>query len=160
MKAQTELTDARYADLAEIVLAVAREIRIREFAAKPEIALTPSHASVMRYVDSNPGTTPSEAADATGLKRSNLSTTVRQLEASGLIERRDDPEDGRGVRLYPTEQAAATRAQIREQWTDLLKRAIGTEGGVDDATSLLTHLANELVAERRREGLRAGSRNL
>ena len=169
MRTPPQSRKARNADLAEIVLAVAREIRIREFAAKPEIALTPSHASVMRYVDAHPGTPAGEVADATGLLRSNLSSLVRQLESSGLIERRHDPQDGRGVLLHPTRKAATMRQQIREEWADMIERALADEtsgkagehleGGVDAATVLLGNIATKLVDERRRAGYRAGPRN-
>ncbi len=156
----SKTTDARYADLAEIVLVVAREIRLREFAAGPEIALTPSHASVMRYIDAHPGSFSSDVADATGLTRSNLSTSVRRLEAAGFIERRVDIVDARGVRLYPTRTAAFARRKIRKQWSDLLAGALGTHEGVAEATAVLESIASELTAERRLKDLRAGKGNL
>jgi DNA-binding MarR family transcriptional regulator len=146
--------DVRYADLAEIVLTVAREIVMRETDVPDAVSLTPSNAQVMRYIDSHPGAMPSEAAEATGLLRSNLSTAIRELEKIGFIEKRRDPDDGRGIRLFSTAEAARNLEVIRAQWSDGAARALGGPSGVEDATKMLRKLADGLVEDRRQAGLR------
>ncbi|GAA3336792.1 hypothetical protein GCM10017714_01020 [Curtobacterium pusillum] len=143
-----------YADLAEIVLTVAREIRLRETDLGDTISLTPSNTQVMRYIDTHPGATPSETAEATGLLRSNLSTAIRELEQIGFIEKRRDEHDGRGVRLHSTPTAVANLARVRERWAEDAARVLGKPTGVPQATKLLRRLGEGLADERRRSGAR------
>jgi DNA-binding MarR family transcriptional regulator len=147
--------DPRYADLAETVLSLAREILIREAEVNEAVTLTPSNAQVMRYIDSNPGALSSEAAEATGLRRSNLSTAIRQLEKIGFIERRPDPDDRRGVRLYPTSEAARNLETVRAQWSDGVFRALRGSEGVEEATALLRRVADTFERDRRELRLRS-----
>lgn len=143
-----------YADLVDIVLTVAREIRLRESDMGDTVSLTPSNTQVMRYIDAHPGATPSETAEATGLLRSNLSTAIRELEHIGFIEKRRDEHDGRGVRLHSTPIAAANLARVREQWTADASRVLGKPTGVPQATKLLRRLGDGLAEERRASGAR------
>lgn len=141
-----------YADLAETVLTLAREIRLREGDLVDAISLTPSYAQVMRYVSTHPGATPSETAEATGLLRSNLSTALRELEKIGFVEKRQSTDDGRGVLLYPSETALANLGRVRAQWSEDAARLLGRPAGVDRATVLLRRLADGLAEERRAAG--------
>lgn len=146
---------AAYADLAQIVLTVAREIRLRETDIGDDtISLTPSNTQVMRYIDAHPGATPSETAEATGLLRSNLSTAIRELEQIGFIEKRRDEHDGRGVRLFSTAIAAANLTRVRDQWAADAARVLGRPAGVQQATKLLRRLGEGLADERRKSGAR------
>ncbi|MFJ3383188.1 MULTISPECIES: MarR family winged helix-turn-helix transcriptional regulator [unclassified Curtobacterium] len=151
--ATNETDDDRiYADLAESVLTLAREIRLREAELEDTISLTPSYAQVMRYVSTHPGATPSETADATGLLRSNLSTALRELEKIGFVEKRQSAEDGRGVRLYPTDTALGNLGRVREQWAADAERLLGKTTGVSRTTTMLRTLAEGLAAERQAAG--------
>ena len=138
-----------YADLAEVVLRVARELSFREHRDADAVSLTPANANVMRHVDRNPGTTPRDVADATGVLRSNLSASLRELEKLGFLERCTDPADGRGVRLFSTELAAQNLVTVREGWAAHTRQALGGLAGVDAATALLEQMADGLVQARR-----------
>jgi DNA-binding MarR family transcriptional regulator len=138
-----------FADLAEAILIAARELRIRENDTDSTISLAPSHAQVMSYVDAHPGATPSEAADATGLLRTNLSSAVRELERIGFIEKRPDPNDGRAVRLYSTPIAAENLARLQKRWASVLAGILGEHDDPAQATALLRRLAEGLADERR-----------
>jgi len=158
---QTGAPEAAYADLAQVAVSVAREIRLVEHESTDgAVVLTPSNAQVMRYIDAHPGAKPSEAAAATGLLRSNLSAAVRELEQLGFIERRHDEQDGRGFRLYATETAARGLAAIRSQWATALDGVLESPNGVAEATALLERIADGLAAERRRADRRAQGRAL
>ena len=63
------------ADVAEAILGIARELRLR-IDADPD-GLTPSESHVMRYINHRPGVTPGEVARFIGLQRSNLSSALR-----------------------------------------------------------------------------------
>ncbi|GAY17199.1 MarR family winged helix-turn-helix transcriptional regulator [Mycobacterium sp. shizuoka-1] len=139
--------DSELADLAEAILGVGRELRMR--IDTDVVPLTAQEAHVMRHIDHHPGATPSDVARATGLQRSNLSTALRGLERRGFVERRTDPNDARGVNLFPTDRAAQNLERLRRQWADQMSRALG--GDVQhaaDAKALLERVEAGLVADR------------
>jgi DNA-binding MarR family transcriptional regulator len=109
-------TEEQWAEFADHVLEIAREIQIRGYTSPEAVSLTPSEGTVMRYLFPHPGALPSEVAFAAGLQRSNMSTVLRGLEAKGLVERLADPEDGRMVRLHPTPKAIRNYATVRREW--------------------------------------------
>lgn len=140
------------AELAQLILSVAREIRFRGYDDPEAVSLNPSEANVMRYIDTHPGTTPSAVADATGLRRSNLSAALRDLESRGFVERRVDPNDGRGINLFPTPRAARNLDLVRREWAQALAAGLGDDHrDLPEATRLLERLENGLVKARRRQ---------
>jgi DNA-binding MarR family transcriptional regulator len=141
-------TATPFADLAESVLALAREIRIHEYAANASAALTSANAGVLRHLEAHPGATPSETADATGLLRSNLSAVLRELERSGMVERRNDETDRRSVRLFLTDTAVRTRVEIRAEWERIFEYALAGSDGVPESRAVLERLTAELVTLR------------
>ncbi|TGD90674.1 MarR family transcriptional regulator [Mycolicibacterium sp. CH28] len=149
--------DSDLADLAEAILGVGRELRLRTEAAGPAtsgreaavVALTAQEAHVMRHIDHHPGVTPSDLARATGLQRSNLSTALRGLERRGFVERRVDPQDARGINLFPTDRAADNLTRLRRQWADQLASALGGDlRHAATAKALLQRVEAGLMAER------------
>ena len=77
----------RWAELADRVLIIAREIQFRGYKNPRAVPLTATEGMVMRYLQDHPITAPNQIAAAVGLQRSNLSTLMRGLEREGLIER-------------------------------------------------------------------------
>ena len=141
--------DEELAELAQLILSAAREIRFRGYDDPEAVSLNPSEANVMRCIDGHPGTTPSAVADATGLRRSNLSAALRELESQGLVERRVDPNDGRGVNLFPTPRAARNLALVQSEWAKALAVGLGDDHrDVPAAKRLLTRLEAGLIAAR------------
>jgi DNA-binding MarR family transcriptional regulator len=69
------------ADLADVVMAVARAVKAQAAADPSVIDLPATEVTVLRYIDHHPDVSPSTVAAATGLQRSNLSRTLRDLEA-------------------------------------------------------------------------------
>lgn len=139
--------DEQSADLAEAILGVARELRLR-IDADPD-HLTPSESHVMRYINHRPGVTPSEVARFTGLQRSNLSAALRTLERRGLVKRRADPDDARAANLFPTRRATDNLARLRRQWASQIDGALGGDiRRVGQAAEVLQMLEAGLIAER------------
>jgi DNA-binding MarR family transcriptional regulator len=149
--------NSELADLAEAILGVGRELRLRidAGAAGPAtsdtavVQLTASEAHVMRHIDHHPGVTPSDVARATGLQRSNLSTALRALEHRGFVERRTDPHDARGVNLFPTDRAADNLERLRRRWAQEMSSALG--GDLHHAAvvkAVLERVEAGLVADR------------
>ncbi|ANW67040.1 hypothetical protein MMUR_09760 [Mycolicibacterium murale] len=139
------------AELAQLILNAAREIRFRSHVNPKAVMLNPSEAKVMTCIDAQPGVTPSAVAEATGLQRSNLSTALRGLEERGFVERRVDPHDRRGVNLYPTALSAENLALLQQEWAQTLALGLGDDDSdVVAAKRLLARLDAGLAAARRR----------
>lgn len=146
---ETEGFDDPFADLAEVVLRLARELSYREHRDSRGISLTPANANIMRYVDRVPGATPSQVADATGVFRSNLSTALRELERLGFVERRSDPADGRGVQLFSTPEARRNLEMIRQGWSESVRLGTDDRARVIETAELLERTTAKLVEARR-----------
>lgn len=143
--------DERLADLADLIVNVARKVRTHGHDDDRVIRLTMTESAVMRHIGGHPGTTPSEAARATGIQRSNLSAALRELEAKGLVRLDRDERDGRGVRLHATPLADANLALLRADWAEQLRAALPDDADIDACVRLLRRLEDGLVAARRRD---------
>jgi DNA-binding MarR family transcriptional regulator len=143
--------ERRWAELADLVLIIAREISFRGYTDDRAIALTQSEGMVMRYLNSVAAAPPSRIAAATGLQRTNLSTVLRGLEDKGLVERRADPDDGRGVSVQATERGRTNYALVRREWASAVAEAAGrATGDLDAALALLRSIEAGLVSTRPR----------
>ena len=85
-RAPSDQPEDQWAEFADHVLEIAREIQVRGYTSPEAVSLTSSEGTVMRYLFRHPGALPSEVASATGLQRSNLSAVLRGLEEKGLVE--------------------------------------------------------------------------
>lgn len=129
-------------EVADRILAVARQIRFADAAAHESI--TPLETSVMRFIDKNPGASAKAAAEASLLTASNFSRALRSLESRGFVRRETDPADGRSVRLYPTDRAAENLNDLRARWTALLTGTISSVQA-EQLAALLAQLEEHLA---------------
>jgi len=141
--------ERRWADLADRVLIIAREIQFRGYTDERAVPLSPSEGMVMRYLQLDTAATPSRIAAATGLQRTNLSTTLRGLEHKRLIERRASPGDGRRVTVHATDQGMSNYALVRKEWAAAVSAAAGNDSSdLDAALKLLAAVEAGLVKAR------------
>lgn len=63
-----------------------------------------------------------EAAKALSVSHVAVSRTASQMAKAGLVERRDDPADGRATRLVLTPLAARVALELDEVWDTLSDR--------------------------------------
>ncbi|AQA06392.1 hypothetical protein BVC93_13900 [Mycobacterium sp. MS1601] len=139
------------AELAQLILDAAREIRFHSQLNPQAVMLNLSEAKVMTCIDAQPGVTPSAVAEYTGLQRSNLSTALRVLEERGFVERRVDPHDRRGVNLFPTALSVENLKLLQQEWARTLALGLGDDDSdVEAAKRLLARLDAGLAAARRR----------
>jgi DNA-binding MarR family transcriptional regulator len=131
--------DPRWADLADQVLILAREIQFRGYRDPGAVPLTQSEGMVMRYLQDHGGTAPSEIADATGLQRANISAVLRGLERKGLTERRSTPDDLRRATIHPTERGTRNYALVRQEWAAAVSVAAGHDSASLGAALELLH---------------------
>lgn len=135
MQARVRHTE-QLADLADVVMAVSRAIKLRTAADPAVLDLSTTEVTVLRFIDHHPGISPSAVAAATGLQRSNLSRALRELEAKQLVRRSADPADNRQSLLQSTALAAENLAHIRAIWSGLLRDALEGAGDHDIASAL------------------------
>jgi DNA-binding MarR family transcriptional regulator len=141
--------DPRWADLADQVLILAREIQFRGYRDPDAVPLTQSEGMVMRYLQDHPGTAPSQIADATGLQRANISAVLRGLERKGLTERRSTPGDLRRATIHPTERGKRNYALVRQEWAAAVAAAAGHDAaGLNEAIALLHTITASLTDTR------------
>lgn len=107
-----------------------------------------SELEVMRLLGRRPGTNVNSVARELGLQPSNVSTSIRALVARGLVERRDDPSDGRQVLLHLTQSARATRDRRERLWGEQLARLLAELPSEDRARLVAALPALRILAER------------
>ncbi|MGX5847325.1 MarR family winged helix-turn-helix transcriptional regulator [Mesorhizobium sp. PL10] len=139
-----------WAELADVVLALAREIQAAGYLDRAAVALSQQEAVVMRQLHRSGPVAPSELAAATGLQRTNLSAALRGLETKGLVERQASDQDRRGVLVRRTARGESNFALVRREWGELLASAESPDrADPHAAVDLLQHLVCALVQQRR-----------
>lgn len=128
------------ADLADVVMAVARAVKAQAAADPAVLDLSATEITVLRYLDHHPDVGPSAVAAATGLQRSNMSRALRDLEAKGLVRRSPDPVDSRHAVLRSTGLAAENLSRLRAIWARLVGDALDASGEQHDLASTLALL--------------------
>ncbi len=128
------------ADLADVVMAVARAVRSQAASDPDVVELSATEVTVLRFIDHHPDVSAGTVAAGTGLQRSNLSRALRDLEAKGLVRRSADPTDSRQVVLRSTRRAAENLARLRAIWARLLGEALAASGQEHDVASTLALL--------------------
>lgn len=135
------------ATLAELILSISRRLSVLTHPEPGVGGLSPLEAMVMRQVDAHPGISPSRLAAQVGLKSSNASTTIRELEAKGLLRRGADEGDARAVRVFPTDGAHDHLAAKRASWDCAVRPYLDDAEALDQTIALLAHLDRKLEAE-------------
>lgn len=104
--------------------------------------LKPHHAGLLRMLGSNPGLSQQKLSDLFGIFPSRLVLLLDQLQARGLIERRDNSSDRRGHQLHLTKAGDKALTSIGRMTLDLEKDlcAALTESEKVRLTSLLTRI--------------------
>jgi DNA-binding MarR family transcriptional regulator len=136
--------DARFAMLADLVIDVAREIRIQGAVPAP---LNQTQSQVMRYVHAHPRCSASEVADGTRLRRANVSAAISELRDLGYLVSRRDEQDGRVIRIEATRQAADTLGRLQASWAEVVATAWDAEPAeLDPMIAGLERLLSGLTA--------------
>lgn len=127
------MTIPDFEPLADLLVDIARELRMRGTDAARGVPLNQTQSQVMRYVHNNPGCSPSEIADSTGLRRANVSPALSELRDLGFVVTRPRDGDGRSVCVEPTMHADQTLHRLRESWGGLLETAWNEDGSATQA---------------------------
>ncbi len=81
-------------------------------------------------IDREEGTPSTAIATKMGMEPTSLTRTLKTLEEKGLIIRRKNPDDGRGVLVYLTDLGKQMREQSRNtvlKFNDVIKQNISEE---------------------------------
>lgn len=139
------------AEQAEALFRAFRVVRRRVLARPIGMAGLPgAHLELLNLVRRYPGVRTRQAAAHLRLASNTVSTLASHLDQAGLLERRRDDNDGRGVRFYLTPAAAAELADWRDQRLGLLAQALNELDPVDRAqiTATLPALGHLVAAVR------------
>ena len=99
-----------------------------EEAAKFESTMATGFA--LLSIDPEKGTPSTSLGPKMGMEATSLSRTLKSMEQKGLIERKPNPEDGRGVLIYLTDFGKEKRAYSREKvltFNETIKNSITKE---------------------------------
>jgi DNA-binding MarR family transcriptional regulator len=147
--------EQRWADVADLMLIISRELQYRGYSDEQALSLTQSEGMVMRYLLQADPAAPSQIAAATGLQRTNISTVLRGLEHKGLVQRQANPSDGRGVTVSPTDRGRRNYALVRHEWATAVAVAAGHDTThLDAAVTLLSAVKDGLIKTRPRTSSR------
>ena len=109
------------------------------------LKLAPQHAGILRLIGATAGQSQRALGERLGILPSRLVALVDELEARGLVERRDDPDDRRSYALHLTEAGHAMLRDIgriaREHGESLC--AALSEEERQGLAALLTRIADE-----------------
>lgn len=99
-----------------------------EEAAKFESTMATGFA--LLSIDPEKGTPSTSLGPKMGMEATSLSRTLKSMEEKGLIERKPNPEDGRGVLIYLTDFGREKRAYSKEKvltFNEIIKSNIPKE---------------------------------
>lgn len=136
--------------LAKVFGRINRALRYRTRAAHEALGVTDSEAELLRLLRRQPGLRVQDAATELGVASNSVSTLVKQLTRSGLVERTTDPLDARAAQLRLTSQAESWLQGLRSTREDAVAAAFESLDGADrasieQATPALRRLAEALL---------------
>lgn len=105
-----------------------------------DLDLHPGQEMFLLSVWEEEGLTQTELAERLQVQRATVTNSVTRLEKAGLIERRQDADDGRVYRIYLTEKGQQIRKATRSVW-DNMETAITTDFTEEESATLRTLLA-------------------
>jgi DNA-binding MarR family transcriptional regulator len=103
---------------------------------------------ILRCLWTTDGRTPGEIAKELELSTPTVTKAAMRMETSGLVERRPDPRDARLVRLYLTDRGKTLETTIRDEMTELSRRALSTlsPAEVEALVHILTSIRKNLAS--------------
>lgn len=90
-------------------------LHIRPIFRSRNFPFPPATMMLVHFISHEPGITVSELARRAQIAKSHVSNILEEMSQRGLIEKRQDPDDQRLVRIYLTERAAEEMQKMREE---------------------------------------------
>jgi MarR family transcriptional regulator, organic hydroperoxide resistance regulator len=101
-------------------------------------------------IDKEEGTPSTYISNRIGMEATSLTRTLKTLEEKGLIIRKKNPEDGRGVLIYLTDFGKQMRAQSKEtvlKFNETIRKNISEEK-LNNFMEV-ADIINDLIAEKK-----------
>jgi DNA-binding MarR family transcriptional regulator len=101
-------------------------------------------------IDKEDGTPSTYISSRMGMEATSLTRTLKTLEEKGLIIRKKNPEDGRGVLIYLTDFGKQMRAQSKEtvlKFNESIRKNISEEKLQNFIE--VADIINDLIAEKK-----------
>jgi DNA-binding MarR family transcriptional regulator len=101
-------------------------------------------------IDKEDGTPSTYISNRMGMEPTSLTRTLKTLEEKGLITRKKNPEDGRGVLIYLTDLGKEMRRKSKEtvlKFNESVKKNISEEK--INHFMEVTGMINDLIAEKK-----------
>ena len=112
--------------------------------------LTMAIGFTLLSIDPKKGTPSTSLGPRMGMESTSLSRILKSLEEKGLIERKPNPEDGRGVLIYLTEKGLLKRQdskQVVMQFNEKVKNHVN-EGDIQGFYKTMQGI-HELIQEKK-----------
>ena len=81
--------------------------------------ITTNMGFVLLHIDDDEGTPATKIAPLMGMEPRSLTRMLAKMEQDGFIYRQRDPNDGRMVRIFPTEKGLVIKSIAKEVSTQL-----------------------------------------
>jgi len=124
------------------ILQIHRAHRNRAEAAFNELGLYTGQEWVLFQLWNEEGQTQTQLVSSLRVEPPTITKTLDRLEKTGLVERRQDPDDARVSRVYLTPAGRVLEAKVRKVWDEL--EALTTEGLSDVELALLRRLLDQI----------------
>lgn len=133
------------ADLVHFVQTIARQVHTAPLVDPEIVELSQLEGLTMQFIDRHPGVRAAELATHLGLKHSNASAALRELDRKGMIRREPDPTDRRAATIWPTELAERNLVRMRAHWARLLSPVPVSDADLSATVATLKSVEAELA---------------
>src|SRR6185436_13194148 len=107
--------------------------------------LSSNQLKMLHLVFHRPGISQTAIAERLGVTTASISTSVREMEAQGLVERRPNPDDARVLLLYLAPFGEQIFAQVFDRFINTCANLLGAVS-TDDQQQLVERFEAVLVA--------------
>src|SRR5579859_7172294 len=111
-------------ELAKVLARLGRGLRYRTRAVRQALDITYSEGELLRLLERRPGIRVQDAAVELGIASNSVSTLVKQLARTGLVQRASDPLDGRAACLWLTPLSTEWVTRIGSAREQAIERAM------------------------------------
>lgn len=131
-----------------------RRLLMSTFAEEP---LHPAQAGCLQALAHRDGIGQSDLAEMLHVSRPTVTTMLKRMETSGLIERRADEADSRITRVYLTDEGHRLAEVMRKGFAELLNTSVGwlPPGDKRELSRILNGLNDHVEAVLKERGIGA-----
>jgi len=139
-------------ELAKVLARLGRGLRYRTRAVRQALDITYSEGELLRLLERRPGIRVQDAAVELGIASNSVSTLVKQLTRTGLVQRSTDPLDGRAACLWLTPLSQDWVARVGSAREEAIARAldaldVNERAALQAAVPAMVHLSKAVASK-------------